>query len=358
MDINMNNLKKYLEDSMGGLVKLRGIGEIGSLDTQALKEFGYGKSLKVTYERDGREEHAVISIMRGDQYGHQFYWDRAAILMFEFDTGARMEKHIRPLGLGYIDTEDHLVPVKNPKEFFIVNELAEGEPYFADLERIKKSKAMPSDVEMAREFARWLARIHARKMNAPDLYLRCIRQLIGNSECIWGLVDSYPHPYEYFSEQRFQQLEKRLIDWRWKLRKYTGRLAVTHGDFHPWNVLIRPGGDFFVLDRSRGEYGDPADDISSMSCNYLLCGLCQGTRLSGDFERLYMALWEEYLKQTGDYEILEVIAPFYVFRCLVIASPQWYPGHPVEVRQALFRFIENVLAEDRFDYSKVNKYLD
>ena len=113
-----------------------------------------------------------------------------------------------------------------------------------------------------------------------------------------------------------------------------------------------------MLDRSRGEYGEPADDIASMSCNYLLCGLCQDMRLSGDFEKLYMIFWEEYLKQTNDCEMLEVIAPFYVFRGLVIASPQWYPSHTVEVRQALFRFMENVLAEDRFDYSNINRYLE
>ncbi len=358
MEIAPENIKKYLEECFGSSIRLVRLGEIGVLEKDSLKEFGYGKSLKVTFERNGREEHLVLSIMRGDQYGHQFYWDRAAILMFEFDTGARMEKHVKPLGLGYINTEGHLVPVKNPEEFFIVNELANGEPYFSDLDRIKKGIISQSDIDLARNLARWLARVHTQKKDAPDLYLRSIRQLIGDSECIWGLIDSYPYPYEHFSQQRFQQMEKMLINWRWKLRDYTSRLAVIHGDFHPWNVLISPDGDFSVLDRSRGEHGEPADDIASMSCNYLLCGLCQARQLSGDFERLYMNFWEEYLRQTDDYEILEVIAPFYVFRGLVIASPQWYPSHPVEVRQALFRFIENVLAEDRFDYSNINRYLD
>ncbi len=358
IEMDLSNIERYLKESQGGSVKLRGVGEVGALDEQAIKEFGYGKSLKVTYETDGQEQQVVFSAMRGDKYGHQFYWDRAAILMFEYDTSARMEKHVKPLGLGYIDKKGRLVPVNEPEEFFIVNELIPGRPYYVDLERIKKANADFGDEERAREFARWLARIHAQKQNAPDIYLRRVRQLIGDSECIWGLIDSYPHPYEYFPPERFQQLEKTLVDWRWKLRKYISRLAVTHGDFHPWNIMIHPDGDFSVLDRSRGEWGEPADDVSAMSCNYFLYGLYQGPRLSGDFEKLYMAFWEEYLEQTGDYEILEVIAPFYVFRGLVVASPEWYPNHPKDVRQALLRFLENVLAEERFDYSNINKYLD
>ncbi len=52
------------------------------------------------------------------------------------------------------------------------------------------------------------------------------------------------------------------------------------------------------------------------------------------------------------------MAPFLVFRALVIASPEWYPGHPEPVRRALTRFLVNVLEEPVFDWRGVNRYLE
>jgi hypothetical protein len=358
IELGLEHLERFLSECFGAGVKLRGVGEIGSLEEQGMKEFGYGKPLLVNYELDGSERQAVLSMMRGDRYGHQFLWDRAAILMFQYHAGGRMEKHARPLGIGYVDGSGRLVPLREPREFFIVNEKVEGRDYFLSLERIRRQGGLErQDVALAQDFAGWLARVHAEKRDDPDLYLRRVRQLIGDSECIWGMVDGYPFPYEGFTEERFVALEKRLVEWRWKLRRYAHRLCATHGDFHPWNVLVRPDNDFTVLDRSRGEWGEPADDVSTMSCNYLLYGLYGGLPFKGDFERLYQAFWDAYLEKTGDEEMLEVIAPFYVFRGLVIASPEWYPNHPPEVREALFRFLENVLSESRFVHQDINRYL-
>ena len=56
--------------------------------------------------------------------------------------------------------------------------------------------------------------------------------------------------------------------------------------------------------------------------------------------------------------VFEVMAPFFVFRGLVIASPEWYPDHPKRVRQRLFNLIVNVLEDDIFDWENINKYME
>lgn len=359
IELRLQNIERYLKEAFGDDVRLLQAGDIGNLDEQGMKGFGYGKPLLIRYEVGGETREAVLSVMKGDKYGHQFYWDRAAILMFQYETSGRMERHVRPVGLGYVDGADNLLSVNNPKEFFILNEKLEGHDYFLDLERIKGGDFRSGDVEMAKEFARWLARVHAVKLDDPHLYYRRIRNLIGSSECILGLVDeAYSHPYPAFSNMAFMDLEKRLIDWRWKLKGYAHRLSAVHGDFHPWNVLVTEDGSFSVLDRSRGEWGEPGGDLVTMAVNYLLWSLYDHDRLSGPYESLYRAYMETYLAETDDNEVLEVMAPFFVFRGLVIASPEWYPDHPDSVRRRLFNLMVNVLEDERFDWEHINKYME
>ncbi|EPR37033.1 aminoglycoside phosphotransferase [Desulfovibrio sp. X2] len=355
-------IEDYLRRAHGPGTRLLAAGSIGSLDAQGMKRFGYGKPVLVRFAvrtPGGAEEEreAVVSVMKGDAYGHQYYWDRAAILLFQYETGGRMERHVKPLGVGYVDGAGRLVPLDAPQEFFIVNERLPGHDYFLDLDRIRKQGLAEGDEAMARAFARWLAGVHAGKKDDPHLYRRRIRDLIGSSECIMGLVDeAYPRGYEAFPEERFRALEQSLIDWRWRLKRYARRLCAVHGDFHPWNVLV-DGGDFRVLDRSRGEHGEAAGDLAAMAVNYLLWGILDGPRMEGAFLTLWTGFFEEYLAATGDREVLEVIGPFFAFRALVVASPQWYPDHPPEVRAALFRFLERALSRAPFDYTDVNGYL-
>ncbi len=77
--------------------------------------------------------------------------------------------------------------------------------------------------------------------------------------------------------------------------------------------MFREGADFTVLDRSRGEWGEAADDVSAMTINYLFFGLLKtdGNEIDKEFKQLYETFFEVYLDKSGEYELLEVIPPFY-----------------------------------------------
>lgn len=111
------------------------------------------------------------------------------------------------------------------------------------------------------------------------------------------------------------------------------------------------------LTEAGGEWGEAADDVSSITMNYIFYSLQKYGELAGPFKELYELFFNNYLERTEDRELLEVIQPFYVFRSLVVASPIWYPNLDPGVRTKLFNFIDNVLDSAEFDYQDVNSYL-
>jgi hypothetical protein len=111
------------------------------------------------------------------------------------------------------------------------------------------------------------------------------------------------------------------------------------------DVIFREWTDFMVLDQSRGEWGEAADDVAVMTSNYLFFGLLKtdDRELDKDFKLFYETFFDVYLRETSDYELLEVIQPFYAFRGIVVASPIWYPHITMDTRRKLFNIIRNVL---------------
>src|SRR5262245_5425719 len=171
-----------------------------------------------------------------------------------------------------------------------------------------------------------------------------------------GVLDSYPHPYPLLAPEICEDIERTAVSWRWRLRTGTHRLSRTHGDFHPWNLLFRAGTDFPVLDRSRGEWGEPADDVSALGVNYLFYGLRSHT--VEPFRFLFGTFLETYLRESRDQEVLEVLPPFLAFRALVIAHPVWYPELSDPVRRALIHFARRMMFDSRFDPSDVQRLLE
>jgi tRNA A-37 threonylcarbamoyl transferase component Bud32 len=260
--------------------------------------------------------------------------------------------------VGAFTPTGNLKSVGDCNEFFIVTEKAEGKPYHMDLDRIREEKRLtPLDEERCIALAEYLAEIHRTKKDVPQYYFRRIRDLLGHGEGIMGLTDNYPLNLDYISKEELCQIEKKCVEWRWKLKAKAHRCAQIHGDYHPWNILFRQDVDFSVLDRSRGEWGEPADDTSALSINYIFYALQVYGDLRGPFEKLFNLFWNTYLTKTGDEEMLTAIQPFYAWRGLVIASPTWYPNLALDVRIKLFNFIKNMLQTEEFDVKNVKPYL-
>ncbi|MEM2962394.1 MAG: aminoglycoside phosphotransferase family protein, partial [Candidatus Bathyarchaeia archaeon] len=106
--------------------------------------------------------------------------------------------------------------------------------------------------------------------------------------------------------------------------------------------------------RSRGEWGEPADDIAAMTINYIFFSLRYNDgEFTEPFTRLVEAFLDAYIGETDDEEILEVIQPFYAWRALVLASPLWYPDLPEGVRRRLINFIFQVLERPRIEVAEI-----
>lgn len=357
--ISIQAVSDYLQSLYAEPVRLISMTEEGRQETgEDLKAFGYGSPLFLDYEVGGERRKAVLETMAPSSFGHDHFADRAQAILWEHSAFNNLPRHVRSLDCGAFLDSGGIISTGRAREFFLLTEFVRGKGYFKDLDRIKaSSRATDEDLKRVLALSDYLAGIHARKLDSPALYARKVRDLLGHGECVMGLIDNYPQSYDFIDQPLLKRIESACLEWRWNIKHRSHRLCQVHGDFHPYNILFREGTDFTLLDRSRGEWGEPADDTTCLSINYLLSSLLRSGRLEGPFETMFLSFWENYLAKTGDREMLEVAAPFFAWRGLVIASPVWYPHLPGSVRRSLFQFIQNVLAESRFTPADVNRYL-
>lgn len=337
----------------------------GDGEERALKTYGYGEPVLVRYRVADEDRRAVLRTMAPAPFGHERRADRAAGLLLNYDTFNELPRHVRALDVGVFMPDLRLRSLGDGGEFFLLTDYVQGIPYARDMQRLRDTGELTAlDVGRARRLAEYLAGIHAVKRDDPALYQRRMRDLLGSGEGIMGLTDSYPSDFPLADAEWLEGVEKACVDWRWRLKTKTHRLSQVHGDFHPFNVLFADdppsgagdGTDFWLLDRSRGAWGEPGDDVSCMATNYLFFSLQRSGVLEPPFTELWNTFWDMYLERTDDQDMLTVVAPFFTWRALVVASPVWYDVSDT-VRSALFRFVESVLREDVFDPRQVNEYL-
>ena len=359
IEIGLTTLERYLSKLFSSKVKVESVSPLGKEEKPLgkLKGFGYGVPYLIKFQLKGETRNVVLETVKPSSFGHEHFSDRAQILLWQHSTFNKLPKHVRSIDVGAFTVKGEMISVGDCREFFILTELVEGQLYHKDLDRIYvEGRLKETDIDRCIALSEYLASIHSKK-GPPDLYVRRIRELIGHGECVMGIIDGYPKDAAFVEPEELKRIEKLCVEWRWKLKDLTHRCRQVHGDFHPWNILFREGCDFTVMDRSRGEYGEPADDVTAMTINYLFYSLRRSGKLEDPFKRLFTTFWSNYLEKTEDQEILRVAQPFYAWRALVLASPVWYPTLKIEVRRKLINLAVNLLSTETIDLEKMNGYL-
>ncbi len=329
---------------------------LGQSTQEGLKAYGYGRPLHVAFTCGGRSYDVVVRTMSPDPFGHDRRADRVDAMVLAFDTFATIPRHIQALDVGTFDSEGRMVPMARGEPFLLTN-FVEGELYAHDLfELASRDSVSQRDIQRAQALAGYLATLHGEPVDGA-VYVRSVRDIIASGEGLFGQCDGYPDTHPIATAKRLHGLEEAAIAWRWKLRGKKHRARRTHGDFHPFNILFREGDDFSVLDCSRGAGGDPADDVTCLSVNYLFFALSHRGHFKGPERQLWNTFWHTYLEATGDREICEVVAPFFAWRLLVVASPVWYPSLGDASRDVLLTMAERLLGGAVFHPDRVDELL-
>jgi hypothetical protein len=354
-------LRSYLETRFGGSVE---IGDIRQLTgkggrSEALKQFGFGRPFFVLCKIGEENRRLVFHRIRRNAFGREREEDQVAAVWLDFRTFGRLPRHVPAADMLIRTKSGELKSVGDAIEMLLVTDYRDGMLYAEDLFRIHDNPTLrPLDLLRAERLGAYLAEIHRQKHNDPSLWRRRLRDLVGHGEGIMGLTDSYPADQSYAPPDYLRSIEEMANRWRWRLKPLSQRLSQVHGDFHPFNILFEESDHFWVLDRSRGEWGEPADDVSCLAINYLFFSLQRFGRWEPPFVDLHDAFWNAYLAAASDEGLLEVIQPWFAWRALVLASPVWYPDLIPEVRVKLLRFAKRVMALKRYDASKTNHYME
>lgn len=324
-------------------------------DDDTLKSGGYGVPVRITLRlRDGSVSTVVWHAAAPNDFGHDRRSDRAQELLLAFDTFDRIPGHVRALDVGATLPNGQLVSLRRSGEFYLLTAWAPGTPYAEDLRRIARDGQVASlDISRCDALAGYLAALHVPANAHPAVYTRALRDLLGHGEGIFGIVDAYPPDTPGASADRLRGIERRCLEWRWRLRGRESRLTRIHGDFHPFNVLFGEDASFTPLDASRGCAGDPADDVTCMALNYVFFALDHPPSWKSGLGSLWRRFWRIYLGRRSDSELLEVAPPFLAWRALVMACPLFYPAVGEPVRDALLQLAERTLDAERFDIESV-----
>ena len=276
-----------------------------------------------------------------------------------------MDNHVKSEDVIAQNEDNSLTSVGNAKEFYILMEEAKGDDLFKDFNEIKETKQLKDETkEKILTISNFLVELHKNKHKSIPLYRRKIRDTIGSGGSLIGLLDMHPDSaFEQFEKKWMSIVSKSIIFWR-RSRDMHNRLCEIHADYHPGNLWFEDQ-KLTILDRSRGRFGEPADDITAFIINPIMYSLITNGNFEGPFKEIFDIFWNNYFKKTNDKEMRKIMAPYIAFRVAVVTNPIFYNDESLGgkekakfIRTKMINLALNILKDNEFNPGKINTYLN
>jgi hypothetical protein len=345
--INEEAIKTYLK---------RKFRDVAHIHIQKLGSGVQGSGFLVEMETGDGLKTFVVKALIPEGLGHDYPADRASVFLLDMDEFKGLPKHVKAVDVLAEMHDGSIKSIGGGREYYLLMEQGQGKHYFHDLSAFADKERLGNvDKEKISAMTSYLAGIHSVKKDSKVLYWRKLRDTVGHGECLMGVFDTYPDGT--LSYEEITEIIKKSVDWVYRLKPGYRRLSLIHGDFHPGNIWFQNGSDFILLDRSRGPWGEPADDVTALTINYIFFSIKHYGEIRGAYLEGLKRFFAEYIQASGDKEITRVVAPFFAFRAAVVANPVFYPELSTEARIQIINYARSILSENTFEVEKVNDYI-
>lgn len=356
MEIKEESIKKYLEQKYKK--------KISDVSIEKLGSGVLGTGYRVTFYNSGHKKTLVLKSLMKEHLNLDHHSDRAASLLDAHDNYNTMELHVKSHDVVAEKNDGSLLSLDKVQEFYILMDEAYGTDLFKDFDEIRKTRVVTPEVtQKVIVLSDFLATLHKNKRYSVSLYRRKLRDTLGSGGSLLGILDMHPDDAFHIFEKEWMAIIKKSMHFWHRARGMHHRLCEIHADFHPGNLWFDHG-KLTVLDRARGRFGEPADDISAFTINPIMYALTTEKNFSGPFKDIFDTFWNNYFQKTQDKEMRKIIAPYYAFRIAVVTNPLFYNDdffggkeQAYLARKKLIYFALRTLDEKEFNPSKINFYI-